>query len=174
MLAYVQALVNIALRKLGPEDLPDSRFLLGLTLAAYLLLQVPLVWIVFGASDILAQSIIADIVMLIAFLWLLLRVAGYSSRFRQTLTALLGISALLSVLSMPFSIWHQISIDRGSGAALPSTVIFAITLWSIAIDGHILSRALSKSYGIGLMVAVVYFFLNTTVLLEIMPAGTAE
>jgi len=174
MLAYVKALVNIALRKLGPEDLPDSQFLLILTLAAYLLLQVPLVWIVFGVSGVLAQSIIADVAMLFAFLWLLLRVTGYGSRYRQTLTALLGTGALLSALSMPLSIWHQMAVNRGSGAALPSTIIFAITLWSIAIDGHILSRALSKSYGIGLLVAVAYFFLHTTVLLEIMPAGIAE
>jgi len=54
--------------------------------------------------------------------------------------------------------------------AMPSTIIFAIMIWSIAIDGHILARALSRPYAIGLFVAIGYFFLNTTILFELMPA----
>jgi hypothetical protein len=54
---------------------------------------------------------------------------------------------------------------------MPSTMLFAIMLWSIAIDGHILSRALSRPFGIGLLVAIGYFFLHTSILYELMPGG---
>ena len=35
------------------------------------------------------------------------------------------------------------------------------------IDGHILSRALSRSFGVGIAIAIAYFFLHTTLLFGI-------
>jgi len=169
MLVYVQTLINIALRRLGPEDLPDSRFLLGLTLLAYLLLQVPLAWIAYGPSTEIVTTIAVSALLLIGFLWALLRLMGLRSRFRQTLTALLGVSALLSLLSIPFSVWHEATKDVQPATALPSISILAIMLWSVVIDGHIMSRALSKPFAVGLMIAIAYFFLHMRVLFELMP-----
>ena len=171
MLAYVQALINIVLRRSGPEDLPDSRFLLGLTLAIYLVTQVPLALIAYGPSDVIVRAVVGSLILLFILLWFLLRLTGFRDRYRQTLTAMLGTSALLSALSTPFSLWRQSSLDGGASAATPSTIIFAIMLWSIAIDGHILARALSRPYAIGLFIAIGYFFLHTTILFELMPAG---
>jgi len=171
MLAYVQALINIALRRSGPEDLPDSAFLLGLTLVIYLVTQVPLALIAYGPSDILVRTVIVSLLLLFAGLWVLLRLTGNRARYRRTVTAMLGTSALLSVLSIPFSLWRQSMLSTESGVAMPSTMLFAIMLWSIAIDGHILSRALSRPYGIGLLIAIGYFFLHTSILYELMPEG---
>lgn len=169
MLVYVQTLLNIALRKLGPEDLPDSGFLLGLTLIAYLVLQVPLAWIAYGPSNAVVSTIGVSAALLVVFLWVLLRLAGFRARYRQTLTALFGTSALLSFMSLPFSVWREATLDLQPASALPSVFIFAIMLWSLAIDGHIFSRALSRPFAIGLMVSIAYFFLHTTLLFELMP-----
>ena len=174
MLAYVHALINIALRRSGPEDLPDSTFLLVLTLAIYVVTQVPLALIAYGSSGSLARTVTISLLLLFAGLWILLRLTGYRARYRRTLTALLGTSALLSALSIPFSLWRQSMLGAETGVALPSTFLFAIMLWSIAIDGHILARALSRPYGIGLFIAVGYFFVHTTILFELMPAGTGQ
>ena len=174
MNAYVKALVNIILRKLGPEDLPDSGFLLGFSLAVYLALQVFLALILFGPSVILIKTLALDIALLTFCLWALLRLTGYQPRFRQTLTALLGTSALLSFLSAPFSLWRQYSINIEADPALPSTVVFAIMLWSLVIDGHILSRALSKPFGVGLIASVVYFFLHALVLSQLLRPGISS
>ena len=173
MLAYVQTLLNVALRKKGPEDLPDSRFLLGLTFVVYLLLQVPLGWIAYGPSDVMVSTIVVSVFLVISGLWVLLVLTGHRSRYRQSLTAMLGTSALLSALSIPFSLWRDITMNYESGVALPSTIIFAILVWSLVIDGHIISRAISKSFGIGLMIAVAFFFLHTAVLFELMPDDLA-
>lgn len=169
MLVYVQALINIALRRAGPEDLPDSGFLLGLTLIAYVVLQLPLALVAYGPDSAVLTTIGVSALLLVAFLWVLLRLTGFQARFRQTLTALLGTSALLSFLSIPFSLWREATLDMEPATALPSIFIFAIMLWSLAIDGHILSRALSRPYAIGLMISIAYFFLHTTVLFELMP-----
>lgn len=169
MLVYVQALINIALRRLGPEDLPDSGFLLGLTLAAYLLLQVPLAWIAYGPTTEIVTTIAVVALLRVVFMWALLQLTGLQSRFRQALTALLGTSALLSLLSIPFSIWREATIAVQPSTALPSISILAIMLWSLVIDGHILARTLSKPFAVGLMVAVAYFFVHMRVLFELMP-----
>ena len=174
MNAYVKVLVNIILRRLGPEDLPDSSFLLGFSLAVYLVLQVFLALILFGPSVILIKTLALDIALLTFCLWALLRLTGFQPRFRQTLTALLGTSALLSFLSAPFSLWRQYSINIEADPALPSTVVFAIMLWSLVIDGHILSRALSKPFGIGLIASVVYFFLHALVLSQLLRPGISS
>jgi hypothetical protein len=166
--AYAKALLNIILRRLGPEDLPDSSFLLGFSLALYLALQVFLALILFGPSVILVKTLVLDIAALTFCLWALLRLSGYQTRFRQTLTALLGTSAVLSALSAPFSLWRQYTINIESDAALPSTIVFAIMLWSLVVDGHILARALSKPFGVGLIASVIYFFLHAFVLSQLL------
>ena len=172
MLAYVQALIKIALRRSGPEDLPDSAFLLGLTLFIYLFIQIPLALIAYGPGDVLLQTLTVSLLLLFGGLWALLRLTGYRTRYRQTLTAMLGTSALVSALSIPFSLWRQALLDTEPGVAMPSTFLFAIMLWSISIDGHILSRALSRPFGIGLLIAIGYFFLQTSILYELMPEVT--
>ncbi len=169
MLVYVQTLLNIALRRLGPEHLPDSGFLLALTLVAYVALQVPLAWVAYGPSDAIVTTIGVSALLLIAFLWALLALTGYQSRFRQTLTALLGTTALLSLLSIPFSLWREATLDGQLPSAVPNVFILAIMLWSLAIDGHILARALSRPFAMGLMVSIAYFFLHTTVIFELLP-----
>jgi len=98
-----------------------------------------------------------------------LSLTGYRARYKRAVTAMLGTSALLSVVSTPFSLWRQSTLEIGSGTAMPSMIILAIMVWAIAIDGHILARTLSRPYGIGLLVAIGYFFLHTTILIELMP-----
>jgi hypothetical protein len=172
MLAYVQALINIALRKLGPEDLPDSNLLLGVSFAAYLLLQLPLPGLDFGregAPGLLfkATAVIAGI--LIGSLWLLLQLTGFRSRYRQTLTALVGTSALLNFISFPIRLWDAGIRDTESQTGLPGMILFVIVLWSLSIDGHILSRALSRPYIVGLLIAIAVFLVQLTTLLEMYP-----
>ena len=169
MLVYVRTLFNIALRRLGPEDLPASSFLLGLTLVGYLVAQVPITWITYGPTNAVATTIAVSAAMLIGFLWVLLRLTGYPNRFRQALTALLGTSALLSLLLIPFSLWSQAMLDSERDNTLPGIGILGIIIWSLVIDGHILSRALSRPFVIGLLVAIAYFLLHSTILFELLP-----
>lgn len=170
MSALIKIFVAIAVRRCGPEDLPDSGFLLGLTALGYIAVQLPVAWIYLGGLGYMLQTVATDIALLMACLWLLLWLTGYRSRYRQTLTALMGTGALLTALSLPFNVWRQAVSEVEQAAALPSAFILAIVIWTFVIDGHILSRALSRPFAIGLMVAVAYFFVHTTVLFEIVPS----
>ncbi|TDJ45526.1 MAG: hypothetical protein E2O52_06440 [Gammaproteobacteria bacterium] len=177
MLAYVQVLINIALRKRGPEDLPDSGFLLGVSFAAYLLLQLPLAWLDYGrygSPGLLFKATAVSVGILFSSVWLLLRLTGFRSRYRQTLIALVGTSALLNFISFPLSFWNVATRGMEPSTSLPGIFLFAIVLWSLSIDGHILSRALSRPYLIGLLAAIALFLLQVTMWLEMMPAPFIE
>ena len=171
MIELIRAFVAITVRKMGPEDLPASGFLLGLTAIVYLLVQFLSAFIVFGVGQEAFVMVIYDLGLLIISLWLLLALTGKRARYGQTLTAILGTSALLGLMSLPFSLWRRMLGDVEPGTTIPSAFILAIVLWSFAVDGHILARALSRPFAIGLMVAIVYFFVHTTLLFRFTPAG---
>jgi len=169
MLTIIRAFLDIALLRLGPEDLPASGFLLGAALVVYTVVQIPLTWIVFQVPQSVMITLLVDVVLLVGGLWVLLRLTGFPSRFGQTLTALLGTGALLSVLSLPFNIWSASVAGMAQRPAAPSAAILAIVLWSFVINGHILGRAISRSFAIGLLISIAYFFIHMTVLFEFAP-----
>jgi hypothetical protein len=169
MLVYVQALINIALRRLGPEDLPDSGFLLGLTVVAYVLLQLPVGMIADATMPAIVTQIPVSVALAFAFVWVLLRLAGFPRRYRQTLTALLGTGTLLTVVAMPFMIWRLSVLQLQPAAPFPELILFIIMLWSLAVDGHIIARALSRPFVVGLLVSIAYLLLYRTLLMELMP-----
>jgi hypothetical protein len=161
MLALIDAFMKIALRRLGPEDLPDSALLLGIVLLVYLLLQTAVALPVYGGvSAKLLGSLAVEFCLLAGYAWAVLAIAGYRPRFRQTLTALLGTSALLTLLMLPAFLWARAS-DAATGAAiLPGLAVFGILVWLVATNGHILSRALSVPYPLGVSAAIGHLVLN--------------
>jgi hypothetical protein len=170
MLALLRAFLQIIMRQLGPEDLPDSRLLLIISLVAYVLAQVPPALQVYGASGRAAGAIVIDVFMLVGAVWAILRIAGHPDRYRQTLAALLGTSALLTLPLVPLNFWLQMFTQAGHVPAGPSIAILVLITWSLTVQGHILARALSAQFVIGLLVAVGYFIVNYGVILQIAPS----
>ena len=169
MFELMKAFAGIALRRIGPEDLPKSTFLLGVTVALYATLQVPAAILVFGARPDALRTVVLDIALLSVALWMLLYLTGFRARYQQTLTAILGTSALLSLISLPFNLWRNALGDNAAAATAPSAFILAIVLWSFIVDGHILSRALSRAFFLGVMIAITYFFVHISLLFEFVP-----
>jgi hypothetical protein len=164
MRQVVQVFLQMLFRRLGPEDLPDSGFLLAVTAVMYVLTQFLLAYVVYGAVPQLFSLVALEIALLVAGTWALLLSAGRADRFSQTLTALLGSGALLTVLALPVCIWSLNS--QGIGQAGPSLVLLGIMVWLIMVYGHIFSRSLSRPFGVGLLVAVAYFLLSQVLLNE--------
>ncbi|MCC7330802.1 MAG: hypothetical protein IT484_11740 [Gammaproteobacteria bacterium] len=160
MLALLDAFIQIVMRRLGPEDLPDSSFLLGLALAAYALAQLPTAGVVFGLTPTAALAIAVDCALLAGVFWLLLRFTGHAPRFRQTLTALAGTGALLALVQAPLVYLTKLAGAGGQSSAGPTLGLLALLLWSVIVQAHIASRALSGGYGVGLAVALGYFILS--------------
>jgi hypothetical protein len=160
MLSLVQAFLQITLRQLGPEDLPDSRFLLTLTLLSYVLAQVPVAVLLYGWSAPAIRVIAIDALLLAGFFWGLLRLTGRSNRYTRSLTALLGTGAILTLIQWPLAWWWK-TTGAGNEAPIGATLgLLAMVIWSLVVQAHIVSRALSSPFGAGLMVALAYFLIN--------------
>jgi hypothetical protein len=101
-------------------------------------------------------------------LWsgILLALNGLLSRFRPTLAALFGSGAVLQLFAFPFSVILPDSISLMRVIAL-----VLILLWSVAVYGHIISRALARTFGVGVAVTVVYFVVSFELLARLL-AGT--
>ena len=170
MLALIEAFMKIALRRLGPEDLPDSTLLLGIAGAAYVAVQALVSLPVFGGlSAGLARNVAVDVALLAGCLWLLLASLGFRHRFRQTLTALLGTGALLTVAMLPAYLWVRASGGPQQAGLLPTLVILLVLVWSVAVNGHILARALSTGFPLGVALALCYLLLNFVVVWRLGP-----
>ncbi|MCC5793555.1 MAG: hypothetical protein JJT85_02335 [Chromatiales bacterium] len=166
MLAIINAYIAIALRRLGPEDLPASDLLLLATAAAYVFasLMLPLNE---GGQRLALLAI--NLALVCSFTLALLQFAGHPGRYRQTLTALLGTGTLLTFVLLPFQ-WLLVNQPPGGNAAILGTAgVLTVILWSIVINGHIFARALSAPFGAGLLVSIGYFFLGAFAVATLRP-----
>lgn len=170
MLPILDVFLQIALRRRGPEDLPDSGFLLVLTAACYVVALTLLAWPIYGASGALARSVGLDLLLLYGCVWGLLRFTGHAARLGRTLTAVFGTGALLSLLMVPFNFWLGSLSGTERPAVLPVLANLAIVSWSLVVNAHILARALSSPFTLGLVLSVAYFFLNYLVFSQVGPA----
>jgi hypothetical protein len=156
MQAIIKAFWQIVLFREGPEYLPDSRPLLAFSIVAYVAVDI-LVILALYPSHVLPPLLLVDVGFLVIWCVGLLRLFDLQARIPQTLTALFGTGALLQILAFPFSAWPSLGIPIEIPLFLRALVALLILLWSVAVYGHILSRALSRSPGAGIAFAVIYF-----------------
>ena len=145
----------IALRK-GPEHVPDSWLLLILSTA----MMIAATFVATVLIEELAQQdlrlTIATATLGLMFYGTVLSVFGHSRRIVRALTCVLGCGAVLTVLYVAeFVLFRPIV-----GPAAAGTVAALIALWSIPVEGHIISRAIQQHWFIGVAIAVAAFILQ--------------
>jgi len=170
MLKLLELFWLVARRRLGPEDIPVSAFLLQITGVAYMVLQAIMLWRPSGEGVTAAAviSIVADVVIISAFVGLLLRFTGNLPRYQQTLTAFFGTGCIITLTALPITYFY-LSVPEGSEVlVLPFLGLIAIIIWSVIVNAHIFSRAISRSLPEGVALALMYFVINFQ-LLEAIP-----
>jgi hypothetical protein len=170
MKEIVQAFLDIAMLRRGPEDLPASGFLLALTGVAYLASgALTVATYARSAGDFVAQLAL-DLVLMLVFFAALLAINRKAARIEQTLTAVLGTGAIVAILSLPLTLWLGTQGAASPTAIFPAVGIYVLVLWSIGINGHILRRALEIPYTGGVVLAAGYFILNVAIFARVFPA----
>jgi hypothetical protein len=156
--------LGICLLRAKPQDLPTSNHLMLAALIAYGLADV------IGALDMLslgsaALAAAVDTLLLIVATHLALRWRDVENRFPQTLSALAGCGALLSLLA-----WAASSLTREW--LPPPWVWVPFLVWYTLVFGHVLRHALSMALPAGVAVSLLYIILSmgVTGLLVIDPA----
>jgi len=106
-------------------------------------------------SETTPRSLIAIAVQFLVIA-ALLQLKNLSSRLPQTLSALAGTGLFFGFLSI-------VLITQSDPSKISPTlalVWFGVFLWSLAVDAHIYSKALSIKMNLGVLVAVLIFAAN--------------
>jgi hypothetical protein len=158
MSQLILRLAGILILRLGPQDLPAGRSALLFSILAYLAVTafnlargdghpapVPVLMLAVGLPLILV--------------WIVLKLRQRTARWEQTLTALFGTNALLSVLTLPFSL-----AAGGEPDPVLALILLVSFFWSFAVDAHIWRHALEISFATALVITMLLFVISLFVI----------
>ncbi len=157
---FIKVFLEIILWRRGPQDLPASRFLVWITLSAYLLVTVLQLAVLHEPAATWLFFLIVDPLLLMGTVWLVLKLYGRSARFNQTTSAVLGCAALLGLLVyLPLHLFLIGNLSDTNSGAAQLAALFELTLFALVM-GRIIERATESSMFTGIAVALTYFFVS--------------
>ncbi len=168
VLALIKTWFDIIRLRKGPDAIPRSPVVFAVSIAMWGVADIAIV-VVFKELD--AKDLIVGILTsAIGFLCYaaIVNFFGKASRLLQTLTSLIGCSALLT---FAFAAGNFI-LAPFLGARLTGNFLFLILLWSVPVEGHIISRAIDRRFYLGFIFARTVLFLQLYVELLVNPIDT--
>ncbi|MGQ0833917.1 MAG: hypothetical protein ACT4O5_03190 [Gammaproteobacteria bacterium] len=141
MTELVRLYAQIALLRRGPQDVPAATLVLFATVAGYFVVN-------FAASTALPPidqwlgRLVVDVVFMLAWYAILLRLAGKPERFMQTTSAVFGFQAVLAPLLVATG-WLMRRYQQDASWQFPLTMLgVALVVWIIAANSQVLKAAL--------------------------------
>jgi len=171
MKELIQLFTQIALLRRGPQDLPASMLLLGITIVGY-----------FGINFLVSSlmppikgwpaHLAVDVVFTLVWYVVLLRLTGRSERTLQTTTAEFGFQAVLSPL-LVISEWLMLRFAQDTTWQLPVALIWLmLVIWVIAANSHVVKAALEWSSAASVFLVILQILAGQLVLFALFPATT--
>jgi len=146
--------------KKAPQDLPSSSVLLGLALLAYFMSSMVVAVLQWEVPKAVLAAML-DTVLFTILCYALLWARLLSNRFTQTMTALAGSCALLTLVAAPLGYWQKALGGPINGViTFPALLLFVWTGWNITVIGHILRHALSTAFALGVGLAAAYTYIT--------------
>ncbi|RMD69390.1 MAG: hypothetical protein D6819_07065 [Gammaproteobacteria bacterium] len=161
--AWLKIFIDICLFRQGPQVLPPSLALLGLTLGAYFCVGFALAALTLPWSRALLAGA-ADTLILTFFTYAVLNLKRRLGRFVQTLSALAGSLALIGALSFLPTLGLYRAQMQGQTPTLHVFILLAILIWNIAVIAHVLRYALSMPLGLSALLSLAYVFMSLSLL----------
>lgn len=158
-----------------PQDIPESRNLLALSAVVYALLSILLA----SFSQPLESAILVSIIelfLIMIFTLAILQAGGKSTRWVQTITALVGTGIIISIIAFP--VYMMIGVDELNEFELTAIqnigllLLAALSCWNIAIMAHILRHALEINFAIALFLAIIYVWITFSFTSAVIPLET--
>lgn len=158
LMKFILQFTDVCLFRSGPDSLPANNQLLQLVLLAYFCVSVLMNQIDMSLRISLWIGI-SDLVVLMTFLYLLLRTNNYLPRYQQTLMAMAGTGSLLGLLAMPL-LWafHQYA-EQSDTANFILFALMLVMFWSLMVTAHIIRRALETTAPKAVALSVLYVVL---------------
>lgn len=151
MKSIINLFWGICLMRQSPARVPGDGAFVALVVAANILgsLLVSLAFDTTPGFFTILQGIVVGQAVTASLLWLLLAARNLTARFTTTLAALFGCDLLITAclgLALPV-----LTLLGGTGTTL---AFLAFLLWSVAVTGYILHRALEIPLAIGIGLAL--------------------
>lgn len=162
---------NICRLRQGPQDLPDSQSLLGLSLFLYTVSSVALSLLEASRKQAILSSLL-DVSLLSIIIASLLYFTKRPTRLTQTLTAFAGTGFFFSIIMNPLFYWIKQAKAQNTDLDFPVFLFLIVVTWSLAVYAHILRNALEISFPMAIIVAIIASFLATSVITAIFPPAT--
>jgi hypothetical protein len=156
LLPLIRTLLDIALLRKGPEDLPASGVLLFLSVVLSVLSSLAALTLIdrFDEDDFFL-GLFSGLVGLSCYAGILF-LSGKSARMLQTLSAIVGTGALIVFAFVA----EYVLLTPVLGSATSGLIATVILLWSVPVEGHIIARAVDRHWYIGLVLAVGVFIVQ--------------
>jgi hypothetical protein len=167
LLPLVRTLFDITLLRKGPDSIPASTILLLIVVGLWLFSSLAILSLIeqYDERDFII-GLYTALAGVVAYTGILV-LAGHASRAMQTITAILGCGALISLVFVAeFVLFTPVVGPRVSGI-----VAQLILLWSVPVEGHIIARALNRHWYLGIVIAVGVFVLQY-VIYSVMASAT--
>ena len=169
MLALIETLFDIIRLRKGPDAIPHSTLLLVIITA---------MWVIAGAvmtlmtaeldqKDFVIGTLtgIAGLLVYAAIVVL----AGKRARLMQAIMAFLGCGALLSLLFVAGNVFLTPLLSKN----ISSLIMTLVLLWTVPVEGHIISRTIERHWYIGVGIAVAVFAFQMMLYSAMDPATTS-
>ncbi len=174
MSALLKTLVDVCTLKAGPQDLPMADSTKYTAIFFYWLLGV----IVISLSQTFGEAVfiaLVQTILLIFFTQIVLWITKRPERQTQTITALTGSGAIVTLIALPVLVWLNQSAPDDT-ASLATAFWLMLFIWETLIIGHIFRHALDMSFFAGLGVSMLYVFVTFTItvrFIRVMSMGVA-
>jgi hypothetical protein len=170
--AFIELFRDIVLWRKGPQDLPTSSLLLGMTAVAYVAISALQLAVMGETGFSWVFFLVLDPLLLTGCVWLMLKLYSHPERFQQTASAVLGTGAYLSaVLYLPLQVvMTLLHLEPVSGFARFIALLMLGTF--AAVTGRILQQGTGATLFTGVAFALTYFFLINLLLGLVQGGGT--
>lgn len=152
--ALLKAIWLIAILKRTPQTIPASQVLLVFLVVIHFIIGVMLASSSV-AIDAAATTALVGTTVMLAFIYLILRMRGMQQRFVQSVSALAGCEALIGLVALPMTYLFHAGGGESGLIALFSLLVFA---WNIVVAAHIFQHTFNITPQQGVFYAVFYIF----------------
>lgn len=153
MLALIETLFDIIRLRKGPDAIPHSTFLLAVIAALWLFTGLLMTFL---TAELDEQDFVIGTLTGIAGLLcyaVIVVISGKRARLMQTVMALLGCGALISLMFVAGDVFLTPFLSEN----LTNFIVTLILLWTVPVEGHIISRTLDRHWYIGVAIAMAVF-----------------
>jgi hypothetical protein len=159
VLQFLKVFVDIVLWRRGPQDLPASPLLLGLSAVGYVAVSIAQLALLHEPAAAWFVFVVLDPALLVLGTWLLLRLFNRRQRFLQTATAVLGTGAVLGLfLFLPLQ-WLLGVLHLGPESPIAGVAALTLVVVFALVTGRILQLATESNLFTGVALSLTYFML---------------